>query len=516
MYLVSNEEMRRLDRAAIEEWHIPSLVLMENAGIAILRQLERDVPNLYAQRITILCGIGNNGGDGLVLARQLYLAGAQNVSVAVVSEGMHQPSPDHQTNRTILERLPVKLIDVDGPSRLNVLKAQLNFTDVAVDCMFGTGLSRDLGEMMGAVVDVLNEKRVLRVAVDIPSGLNGDSGSVCGKAVRADYTYTLAWPKQGLFLGDASEYIGTLRVLPIGIPEEVAEAAMVQGRLLAPEMLDEALPKRRLNSHKNSYGHVGIIAGSVGMSGACVLAARSALRSGAGLVTAFIDKGIYAPAAAAAPEVMMKPVAWPNQQALDWLLEHTHVQIVGPGMGKSEEKKQTIYSLLRQAEDTVVLDADALTMIGEGDGTVLKNSAAQCILTPHPGEMARLLGLTSAEVQADRLNYARRVAERFHCIIVLKGHNTVIAAADGRYAINPCDSVALATAGSGDVLSGVIAAFAAQGMDAFDAACMGVLAHGLAGQHIAAHKGTIGSIASDIIDAVCEVLRMHSDSSMQL
>ena len=510
MYLVSNEEMRALDQSAIEEWHIPSLVLMENAGIAILRQLERDVPGLYEKRITILCGCGNNGGDGLVLARQLHLAGAAQVTVVLVVEGERRFSADHQANRAILERLPVKLIEVDGMSRLGVLKAQLNFSDIAVDCLFGTGLSRDLSALLCAVVEVLNEKNVLRVSVDIPSGLAGDSGHVCGAAVRADYTYTLAWPKQGLFLGEAADYLGTLRVLGIGIPEEVAAAAAVQGKLLAPEMLRQALPQRAPNSHKNRFGHVGLIAGSVGMSGACVLAAKAALRAGAGLVTALIDKGIYAPAAAAAPEVMMKPVAWPNQPALDWLLGNTSVQIVGPGLGKSEEKKQTIYSLLRQAESTVVLDADALNMIGEGDGTILKNTAAHCILTPHPGEMARLLGLTSAEIQADRLSYARRVAERFHCVLVLKGHNTIIAAPDGRYAINPCDSVALATAGSGDVLSGVIAAFAAQGMSAYDAACMGVLAHGLAGQRLADTRGIIGTVAGDIIDAVDDVLREMS------
>lgn len=507
MYLVSNEEMRQLDRTAIETWRIPSLVLMENAGIAILRQLERDVPGLYEKRITILCGCGNNGGDGLVLARQLHLAGAAQVAVVIVIDGERRFSADHQANRDILERLPVKLIEVDGLSRLGVLKAQLNFSDIAVDCLFGTGLSRDLGELSRAVCDVLNDKRILRVAVDIPSGLAGDSGQVCGAAVRADYTYTLAWPKQGLFLGDAAEFIGQLRVLSIGIPVEVADQAEIQGQLLTPDMLREKLPSRALNSHKNRFGHVGLIAGSVGMSGACVLAATSALRSGAGLVTALIDKGIYAPAAAAAPEVMMKPVAWPNQPALDWLLANTSVQIVGPGLGKSEEKKQTIYSLLRQAESTVVLDADALNMIGEGDGTILKNTAARCILTPHPGEMARLLGLSSAEIQSDRLNYARRVAERFHCVLVLKGHNTIIAAPDGRYAINPCDSVALATAGSGDVLTGVIAAFAAQGMEAFDAACMGVLAHGLAGMRLAETRGAIGTIASDIASAVADILR---------
>ena len=234
------------------------------------------------------------------------------------------------------------------------------------------------------------------------------------------------------------------------------------------------------------------------------------MRSGAGLVTAMIDKGIFAPAAAAAPEVMMKPIAWPNMAALDWLLSNTNVQIIGPGMGKSEEKKQTIYSLLRQAESTIVIDADALNMIGEGDGTILKNTAAKCILTPHPGEMARLLGLTSADIQADRMQYARRVAERFHCIVVLKGHNTIIAAPDGRYAINPLDSVALATAGSGDVLTGVIAAFAAQGMEAYDAACMGVFVHGLAGRLLEEQRGPMATIASDIIDVVGEVLRQYA------
>ncbi|MEE0434893.1 MAG: NAD(P)H-hydrate dehydratase [Peptococcaceae bacterium] len=507
MYLVSNEEMRALDRSAIEEWQIPSLVLMENAGIAIMRQLENDVADLYAKRITILCGCGNNGGDGLVLARQLYLAGAENVTVAIVIAGERRFSTDHQVNRNILDRLPIKLIEVDGASKLNVLKAQLNFTDVAVDCLFGTGLSRELDTFLQQVIEVVNDKRVLRVSVDIPSGLGGDDGNIYGAAIRADYTYTLAWPKQGLFVGEAAAHLGTLRVLPIGIPNEVAEQAQVQGTLLEPTMLAAVLPKRALNSHKNSYGHVGLIAGSVGMSGACVLAARAAMRSGAGLVTALIDKGIYTAAAAAAPEVMMKPVAWPNQPALDWLLGNTTVQLIGPGMGKSEEKKQTIYSLLRMAEGTVVIDADALSMIGEGDGTILKNSAAQCILTPHPGEMARLLGLTSAEVQADRMQYARRVAERFHCVVVLKGHNTIIAAPDGRYAINPCDSVALATAGSGDVLAGVIAAFAAQGMEAYDAACMGVLAHGMAGMRLAQTRGAMATVASDIIDSVGEVLR---------
>ena len=507
MYLVSNEEMRKLDHAAIDNWCIPSMILMENAGIAIKIQLEKDIPDLLDKKITILCGCGNNGGDGLVLARQLYLAGACGVTVVVVVDGERKFSNDHTSNRIIVDHLPIKLIEVDSEVKLNVFKAQLSFTDVVVDCLFGTGLSRDLTGLTANVVDVVNEKRVIRVSVDIPSGLNGDTGKAQGTAICADYTYTLAWPKQGLFVGEADEYLGELRVLSIGIPEETAIEAGIQGCLLEEKMLAEKLPTRKRNTHKNSYGHVGMIAGSVGMSGACVLAAKAAMRSGAGLVTAFIDKSTYTPTATSLPEVMMKPVAWPNISAVEWLLGQTTVQLIGPGMGKSEEKKQTIYTLLRQAKGTVVIDADALSMVGEGDGTIIRNCEADCILTPHPGEMARLLGLTSAEVQADRMRYARKVAERFNCIVVLKGHNTIIAAPDGRYAINPCDSVALATAESGDVLAGVIAAFAAQGMEAYDAACMGVLAHGLAGQYMENERGAMATMAMDIADGVGEVLR---------
>lgn len=507
MYLVSNDEMRMLDANAINNWHIPSLILMENAGIAIMRQMEKDIEDVRTKRITIICGCGNNGGDGLVLARQLYLAGAENVAIVVVTEGDKEFSKENLVNREIVDQLPIKLIEVDSAAKLNVLKAQLSFTDVAVDCLFGTGLSRNLSDFMAALVEIVNEKNLTRIAIDIPSGLNGDSGKVCGNAVRATYTYTLAWPKQGLFLGEASEYLGILRVLSIGIPKEVCKEAGIKGRLLEADMLKKMLPQRALNTYKNKCGHVGMIAGSVGMSGACVMAAEAAMRSGAGLVTAFIDKAIYTPMAAALPEVMMKPIAWPNAPALDWLVANTDVQIIGPGMGRSEEKKQTIYSLLRQAQGTIVIDADALRMIGEGDGTVLKNSEAECILTPHPGEMAQLLGVSNTEIQSDRMYYARKVAERFECTVVLKGHNTIIAAKDGRYSVNPLDSVALATAGSGDVLAGVIAAFAAQGLEAYEAASLGVLVHGLAGMYVAEEKGIMATMARDIIGAVGTVLR---------
>ena len=499
--------MRALDHAAIEQWCIPSMVLMENAGIAIMHQLEKDIPHLLEKKISIICGHGNNGGDGLVLARQLYLAGVSGVTVYVLVDDKRHFSADHTTNRMILDHLPIKLVEIDDQAKLVVLKAQLNFADVVVDCLFGTGISRDLDTLTAAVVEVVNEKQVVRVSIDIPSGINGDTGHVYGAAIHADYTYTLAWPKQGLFLGEACEYLGQLRVVPIGIPNDVAKEFNVQGTFLEPKMLREKLPARKLNSHKNTYGHVGMIAGSVGMGGACILSAKAAMRSGAGLVTAFVDKGIYTPTATAVPEVMMKPVVWPNASAVEWLLSKTNVQVIGPGMGKSEEKKQTIYTLLRQAEGTVLIDADALTLIGEGDGTIIRNCAADCILTPHPGEMARLLGLSSAEVQADRMQYARKMAERFNCVVVLKGHNTIIASGDGRYAINSWDSVALATAGSGDVLAGIIAAFAAQGLEAYDAACMGVLAHGLAGMYIEKTKGNFAAISGDIIEGVGEVLR---------
>lgn len=507
MFLVNNEEMRALDQAAIDEYHIPSLILMENAGIAIMQQMQQDIPELDSKRVLILCGSGNNGGDGLVLARQLRRHSAAQVTVVVLFEGSKHESPDHAANRAIIDALGIKVVEVNSAANLRVLHAMLSMSDVAVDCLFGTGMSRPLSDFFSNVVELVNRCEALRIAVDIPSGLNGDDGHIYGKVVRADFTYTIAFPKTGLYVGDSAEATGTIRILDIGIPEKTAADAGIHGTLLDEEWLRAHLPQRSATSYKNTFGHVGIVAGSSGMSGACVLSAKGALRSGAGLVTVLADREIQPIVAIAVSEAMVRPVTWPNDKALEWLVTNTKVQVIGPGMGKNDVKRQVLARLLQQSEGTVVIDADALSLLAEGDGSALSRTRAHCILTPHPGEMARLLGKTNKEVQEDRLGIARMVSERFGGVVVLKGHHSIIAAPDGRYAVNASDSAALATAGSGDVLSGIISAFAAAGLETFDAACAGVLTHGLAGIRLEKTRGCAGTIAGDIAEAAGDILR---------
>jgi hydroxyethylthiazole kinase-like uncharacterized protein yjeF len=512
MYLVNNEEMRALDRAAMHDYHIPSMILMENAGIAIMQQLMADFPGLDKLRVLILCGSGNNGGDGLVLARQLLRHSGAQVSVAVLFEGDRHPSDDHAANRDILDSLGLKVIEINSAVKLRVLHAMASMNDLVVDCLFGTGLSRPLSDFYSQAVDLINQSPARKIAVDIPSGLNGDDGHIRGNAVRADLTYTIAFPKTGLYVGQASGVCGRIRVLDIGIPYKTAEDAGVKGLLLDEAWLKDHLPDRPAESHKNTFGHVGIIAGSPGMSGACVLSAKGALRSGAGLVTVLADREIQPIAAIALAEAMVRPVSWPNDKALDWLADHTKVQIIGPGMGKNDMKRQVLQGLLGRAQGTVVVDADALSLLAE-DSTPLTASHARCILTPHPGEMARLLGKTNKEVQEDRLGLATAAARGYRAVVVLKGHHTVIACPDGRYAVNACDSASLATAGSGDVLTGIIAAFAAQGLEPFEAACAGVVTHGLAGMHLEQTRGVAGTIAGDIADAAANVLLQMSNKA---
>lgn len=511
MYVVTNEEMRAIDQRAIQQWEIPSTVLMESAGLAVVTRLEQDFPDLSAQRVTILAGNGNNGGDGLVIARHLYMRN-HAVTVLVFNEDGNC-SEDHFINRRILNHMPIRVFDIAKSQQLKILKATLNHTDIVLDCLFGTGLNRAVSPLYIDVFQMVNDqKNIQRIAVDCPSGLNGNTGQVKSEAIRAHKTYTLAWPKVGFYQPGAEIFTGALHVLPIGIPHEVADMEKPQVQLLQAHLLKDYLTQQPSDAHKGMFGHVGIIAGSIGMSGACVLAAKSALRTGAGVVTALVDKAIFNPVATMLPEAMVRPVTWPNGQVLNWLMERTDTLVVGPGMGMTEEKKQIVHDILASHTGTLILDADALSLLASEGLDQLRETKAQVILTPHPGEMGRMVGTTSADIQTDRLAHARHLAETCQCTVVLKGHHTVIAAATGQVRINACDSVALATAGSGDVLAGCIAAFAAQGLSPFTAACAGVLLHGMAGQFCARTYGTRGTTAGLILEGIGATLQESEQS----
>lgn len=506
MYIVTNEEMRAIDQSTIEQWEIPSQVLMESAGLAVVERLSQDEEELLTKRVTVLVGAGNNGGDGLVIARHLYMRGVA-VTVFLLKDGGASSSQDHIANRKIIGHMPVRLFEITKSHQLKLLKATLNHTDLLVDCVFGTGLNRNLNDLYIEVFDMINEVGLPCIAVDIPSGINGDTGEVMGAAIKASKTYALALPKKGCYLKNADRYTGDLVVLPIGIPGEVIAQSKPSLELLTEEKLKGFFQERPSNAHKNSFGHLGVLAGSLGMGGACVLASKAAMRVGVGVLTAFTDKNSFTPIATMLPEAMVRPVVWPNEQVLDWIGEKTSAILIGPGLGVSDEKKEILAYLLAHYKGVLVIDADALTMLAQMDKEVFHTTEAQLVLTPHPGEMGRLIGKTAAEVQEDRIQIALDYAKKMACTLVLKGHHTVIANQQGLALVNNCDSVSLATAGSGDVLAGTIASLAAQGFQAYQAAQAGVLLHGLAGIKSAEKNGIRSTMANDLIDCLGEILK---------
>lgn len=506
MYILTNEEMRDVDQRTIDQWEIPSQVLMESAGLAVVEALSRDEGDLKGRRVLVLAGPGNNGGDGLVIARHLYIRGS-HVTVMVLDEG-GQKSQDHQANRAILSHMPIQVFEFSRSSQLKTLKAALNHSDLVVDALFGTGLARPLSDFYIEAIEAVNtQARIRRIAVDSPSGLGGNRGEIFGAVVKAHRTYALAYPKRGHFSPGAKEVLGDFRVLNIGIPKEVVGLVKPQMQALDLAYLKAKLPVRPREGHKYAYGRMGLIAGSLGTSGACVLAAQAGMRTGCGAVQVLTDKAIFTPVATLMPEVMVRPVAWPNASALQWLIDHSDALVLGPGMGLGEEKGQVLEDVLTQAQKPLVLDADALTLLAKGGLDLLKKGKAPLVLTPHPGEMGRLMGISAGEVQKDRVKLAGDFAQTHGVVLVLKGHQTLVASPQGGLYLNRLDSPALATAGSGDVLSGIIGSFLAQGMEPVEAACAGVVLHGAAGEICAQSPGVRATIAGDLLDALGDVFR---------
>lgn len=505
MYILTNEEMRAVDRRTIEQWEVPSQVLMESAGLAVVEALLRDEGPLEKQRVLVLAGPGNNGGDGLVIARHLYMRGAYVTVMVLDEEG--KKSPDHEANRAILNHMPVRVFDLSRSQQLKILKAALNHTDLVIDALFGTGLSRTLSSFYIEAIESVNAQGgVRRVAVDSSSGLGGDRGEVFGAALKAHRTYALAYPKRGHFASGSERFTGDLKVIPIGIPAEAAALVKPQMQALSFQDLVKKLPERSQEGHKYSFGRLGVIAGSLGTSGACVLTSQAAMRTGCGAVQVLTDKSIFSPVATPMPEVMVRPVSWPNETASRWLMEVSDALVVGPGMGTDEEKGQVLQEILSSYKGPMVLDADALSLLAKLGTDLLKKAKGPLILTPHPGEMARLTGQSAAEIQNDRAEVAALFAKSHEVTLILKGRHSLVASSEGKLFMNTWDSPSLATAGSGDVLSGILGSLLAQGMEPLDAACSGVVLHGACGRICAEEKGVRGTLAGDLIHALPKVL----------
>lgn len=506
MKLVTAQQMRALDQAAIKGG-IASLELMERAGAGLARAVHR-----YSNPpgpIGIVLGSGNNAGDGLVAARHLQEAGYQ--VELYLSKSPEKFSSGAMTNWQRLQSVPHTHHDVsDGkfPERF----AECN---CLIDALLGTGLTQEVRDPLRRLIIAMNGSGKPIIAADIPSGLSADTGQPLGEAVQARHTVTFGLPKLGLVLPPGPEYVGDVEVVDIGIPPALIDVLGITTTLNTPDTFQSAWPQRKPDSHKGDYGHAGVIAGSRGMIGAGFLTSQAVLRSGAGLVTYALAAAAYEKFDPGAAEVMVESI---EDGGSGYLVEATLSQLrtfaankqviaIGPGLGREEETVRAVRELIATLDLPCVIDADALFALSD-DLELLAARQAPTILTPHPGEMARLCGKTTDEVQADRLGIARSFATTHQVWLLLKGYRSIIAAPDGTVMINPTGDPGMATAGAGDVLTGILAGLIAQGMPMQEAASAGAYVHGLAGDLAAAHRGETGMVASDIIDHLPEAITL--------
>ncbi|MBN2531031.1 MAG: NAD(P)H-hydrate dehydratase [Deltaproteobacteria bacterium] len=499
--IVSRDQIRQYDRIAISEMGIPSVVLMENAGIGASRiALEMLGPK---KRVAIIAGPGNNGGDGFVMARHLINAGC-DVETFITQDAKHA-SGDAKTNLTVLQNMGGKITSIVSSDHAAKLGRHLH-ADLVVDAILGTGVNKPVEGHLADVISKMNESGIPILAVDIPSGLDADTGISWKATVLATATATFGHIKQGLLLHPGASYAGKVHVVPIGVPSDVSQKAGIQGRLLTETDVRPLFPKRRVDAHKGTMGHLAVVAGSLGKSGAAVMAARAAMRAGTGLVTIATTQNARPTIESRCLEVMVETVIEKPDAALTdkdvkklaTLVEGKTAVALGPGLTTAPGISALSMRLLQMLEIPAVIDADGINILAKdpsGAGRII----APMVFTPHPGEMARLTGKSTAQVQADRIEITRKTAQWHKVTIVLKGAHSVIASPDGEIYINPTGNEGMASGGMGDVLTGIIGSYLAQGMSPFHAAMAGTYIHGLLADRCVQKKGKAGLIASDLI-----------------
>ncbi len=503
MRILTAGEMREVDRRAISELGIPSMVLMENASIGVADAVAEEFAG--AETVAIFCGPGNNGGDGLALARHLDARGYRLRVYLVVRSSM--PGGDAAAQLEILERSGLPVETIDAESDLAPVVAAAAGCDLIVDALFGTGLTRPLAGHFAELVRRLGALGRPILAVDLPSGLDGSLAEPPGPYLEAELTVTFAAPKVAHVFAPAADACGRVVVTDLGIPRHLIEEAPGDLHLLLGPELAACLVPRPPQAHKGDFGHALLAGGSPGKAGAVILAARAAVRGGAGLVTAAVPESIAAVVDGGSLESMT--LALPAGEggglgdgaaaALLAAAEGKRSAALGPGFGVAAGAAGAVRRVALELAIPAVLDADALNAFAGRLGE-LAERRPETVLTPHPGEMARLLGVSTSEVQADRASAARRAAAASGAVVLLKGHRTLIAEPDGAVWVNPTGNPGMASGGSGDVLTGLIAALLAQGYDALTAAQLGAYLHGLAGDLAIRDVAAEALAAGDLID----------------
>jgi len=498
------KEMKSIDNRAITKHGIPGLVLMENAGRGVVKVIENCFDLSRSPKVTIVCGSGNNGGDGMVVCRHLQAAGA--VPKCFLLGKKKKLRGDARTNLDILESAGFHIVEMEN-SVTREFTEHLQQSDLLVDAIFGTGFEGKLEGLAARVVERMCGSGIPIVAVDCPSGVNSDDGRVENLCVNATVTVTMCLPKTGLFLYPGREAVGQLWVADIGIPESITSEAGVVAQVL--ESHEIVLPPREPAGYKTTFGQVAVISGSTGMTGAGAMASCACLRCGAGMVTLCLPESLNIALEAKLtavmtyplPETAAKTLSLNALRAIEPLLRKIDVIAIGPGLSTHPETAKLVSSLIQKVTVPMVVDADAINAMS-GRVHLFKKRKAPTVITPHPGEMARLTGLPASEIMEDRLGVASRFAAESSAVTVLKGAPTVIASPDGKVFINPKGNSGLATAGSGDVLTGIIAGMLSQGLDPVEAAKTSVYLHGLAGDIVADQYTEYGVVATDLLEAI--------------
>lgn len=513
MLVLTAPEMAGLDAKTIREAGIPGIVLMENAAQGAAAFFLRVVPDLLERRITVVAGAGNNAGDGFALARIFH---SKRAHVRVVClRSPKKLSGDALTNFSILEKIGVPVAVWDETKDFDAQWEGISGSEAVIDAILGTGLKSEVRGLYRQVIERLNTLQVPILAVDIPSGLDASTGAPLGAAVSATATATFGFLKIGCLVERGPELSGSLEVIDIGIPPDFVESCGFTRWFLQPELLSQWIEPRDRATHKGQAGHVCVLSGSVGKTGAATLVCLGAGRAGAGLVTLFVPHSLNAILEVKLTETMTLPIAETSQKSpssaatseILAFLQGKQALAMGPGISTNEDTTALVKNLLLGAPCPIVLDADAITAVSD-EPDILRKAKVPLVLTPHPGEMARICRCTVSDIQHNRLESAAKFSRDYGVVLVLKGHRTIVAAPDGRLAINSTGNPAMAGGGMGDTLTGIIAGLLAQKLDPFQAACIGVYSHGAACDRLFDGYSSRGLLATDMLEEIPAVLGM--------
>lgn len=505
MRVCLSQQMRIADEISIKDYSIPGIVLMENAALGIANEIKKEINNgrlPIEGNAVIMCGTGNNGGDGFAVARHLRSIGWY--TEVIICGDYNKIAGDALTNLRIIEKMeiPIKTFDEGYKGLLNNNIKR----DLIIDAILGTGFKGELKTGIKLIIDRVNNDNAYVISIDIPTGLNSDTGFVNDSCIKANKTVTLGLPKIGLVINDGPIYCGELVIENLTIPNEVYDRIGINRYLTDEKLLRKYIIPRVNDSHKGAYGKVFVVAGSKGMAGAGLLASEAALRSGTGIVELAVPESLLNTISGKVPELITRGLLEDENVCVSFESSDNIIKdsakassmLIGPGLGVSDGVVHTLINIIKKFRNPIVIDADGLNALSKKPSILLEKEG-EIVLTPHPGEMARLMGISIIDVQKDRIGNAEKLAKVFKVTVVLKGYRTIIATPWGETWINPTGNPGMATAGSGDVLSGIITSLIAQGFKTHHAAICGAYVHGYSGDRAMEKVGQWGMTATDII-----------------